>query len=224
MTPRVLQEWANRTAAEYRSAAVTAQVVQGLIQVGSPRDLIDDARRIVGDELDHAELSHTCLVALGGAPGVSLDAADMAAQTHPGGALASVLRVLTRSFCIGETLAVPLFRAMFAHTTHPAVLPVMERVLQDEAFHRAFGWRALDHLIQRDPDGVRAFVSHELGQWLPGYEQAYAGQTGAALTEAERGAGLIDVAEYDRVFWETVRGDLGERAAKRGLVLPARYR
>ena len=66
MTPRVHREWSNRVAAEYRSAAITAQVLHWLISVGADDALVSTCMRIVRDELDHAQLSHDCLVALGG--------------------------------------------------------------------------------------------------------------------------------------------------------------
>ncbi|MEZ4237604.1 MAG: hypothetical protein R3F59_15940 [Myxococcota bacterium] len=53
-----------------------------------------------------------------------------------------------RDFCLGETPAVPLFRAMQARAAHPAVAPVLRRILADEAVHRAFGWEALDWLLE----------------------------------------------------------------------------
>ena len=53
-TPRLLAEWRNRVAADVYSAAITAQVVHWMIQVGLPGELISLGLRIVQDELDHA--------------------------------------------------------------------------------------------------------------------------------------------------------------------------
>ena len=66
MTPRVVEEWRRRVAAEYGSAGITAQVLTWGIQAGLPAPLLHTAARIVRDELDHAELSHGVVQALGG--------------------------------------------------------------------------------------------------------------------------------------------------------------
>ena len=65
MTPRVQQEWYSRVKAEYGSAAIAARMLQYLIAVGGSDTLINTCMRIVRDELDHARLSHECLVAFG---------------------------------------------------------------------------------------------------------------------------------------------------------------
>ena len=61
-------------AAEYGSAGITAQVLTWGIQAGLPAPLLHTAARIVRDELDHAELSHGVVQALGG-DGTAVDLA-----------------------------------------------------------------------------------------------------------------------------------------------------
>ncbi|MEQ1507683.1 MAG: ferritin-like domain-containing protein [Myxococcota bacterium] len=221
MTARVWAEWRNRVVAEYRSAASAAAVVHDGIVAGLPAPLLHTGLRIVRDELDHAELSHRCLEALGGgdAP-IPLTPAELVGprSDHP---LADLVDAVVREFCLGETLAVPLFAAMRRDASHPAVVPVLTRILADEAIHRQFGWDALDALLERDPDGVRDHVAARLPGWLAGYRASYApddADTGPdALTPDERAAGLLAVPQYRAVFWDTVTGDLGRRLAARGL-------
>lgn len=216
---RVLAEWASRVAAEYTSAAVAAQVLHLAIQVGLPDAVHRAALRVVGDELDHARLSHEALVALGGADlPVALDV-ERLARPQPDGPLAALVDAVVRDFCLGETLAVPLFDAMRRHTADPAVRPVLERVLRDEAAHRAFGWSTLDALLTLDAAGVRARVSARLPGWLAGFDAAYGRAPDAAppLAEAERAQGLLDGATYRRVHAETVRDEILPRMARRGI-------
>lgn len=223
-SPRVLLEWRNRVAAEYRSAALTAELVHWMIQAGFPDALLDTGLRIVRDELDHARLSHACLEALAGEEEdpVPLDIARLRHPPSSEGLLARLVDGVGRSFCLGETFAVPLFDAMRRHTTHPAAQPVLARVLQDEAVHRAFGWEALDVLLDLDGPGVRGRLEARLPAWLQGFEAAYASQRAAPpLSPAERAMGLLDGADYAEVHDRCLREDIVPRFARRGVSLPS---
>ncbi|MEZ4235599.1 MAG: ferritin-like domain-containing protein [Myxococcota bacterium] len=221
MTPRVQAEWRNRVAAEYRSAALAADVLRGAIAAGAPEALLHTALRIVRDELDHAALSHQAMVALGGddVP-VALDAARLAGGEGP--VLARLVDGVVRDFCLGETLAVPLFREMQARAAHPAVVPVLRRILADEAVHRAFGWDALDWLLEAHGEPIRAHVAERLPGWLAGLRAAYAPDPlpeAPPLADAECDAGLLDPARYHAVFHDTLQGGLARRLAARGLAV-----
>ena len=207
----ITREWRNRVRAEYKSAATTAQVVHWMIQVGAPEALLHVALRIVRDELDHAKLSHEALLVLGGeARPTGFEAADLALSPSDDGILASLLDVIVQCFCLGETFAVPLFSEMRQKASHPAVLPMLTRVLQDEAVHRAFGWNTLDYLLELEPAGVRQRISQRLPQWIGEYQSAYAHSPDhRELTAQERAAGLLCGAEYARIFHETVRHTVG---------------
>lgn len=210
MTPRVHQEWARRVAAEYRSAAVTAQVLTWAIQAGLPPELLHRATRIVADELDHARLSHEVLCALGGeAEPVPLDAADLAVA-------GPLPHTLIRAFCLGETFAVPLFAAMLEHTTHPDARRVVERVIRDEVSHRAFGWDALDALISAEPALAPALRTAlpALVHDLRGYA---APPPAPPLTAEERACGLLENDAYAAIYADTWAKDVLPRLQARGL-------
>ena len=66
MTSRAQEEWSRRVVAEYKSAAVAAELVQGMIRAAFPEHLIQATLQIVSDELVHARLSHDVLVSIGG--------------------------------------------------------------------------------------------------------------------------------------------------------------
>lgn len=217
--PRIHAEWRNRVTAEYTSAAITARVLHLSITCGLPRELLETARRIVGDELDHAELSDQARVALGDTDdALSLDVSRLHQPPDPEGPLAELLDHVLRSFCLGETLAVPLFAAMREHASHPAVTPVLTRVLRDEAVHRAFGWDALDALLALDPDGVRARATARFPTFLESYRRAYHDLPDRPPpTEAERAASLLPIATYRAVFRATVDETILPRLAARGI-------
>ena len=222
MSARVHAEWRSRVAAEYRSAAITARVVHWSIQCGLPDELLRTGLRIVGDELTHAELCHDCMVTLGGADDpVNLPPESLAPPTAPEGVGASLIDAVLLNFCFGETFAVPLFNAMRKTTTHPAALAVLERVLRDEAIHRAFGWDTLDALLELDEPAVRDRVVAQLPSAVRAYRLAYATEVSAPpLSAEERAAGLMEPATYAEVFHHTLQNDIAQRLARRNIQLP----
>jgi len=220
-SPRIHQEWRNRVTAEYTSAALTARVLHLAITCGVDRSLLDTARRIVGDELDHAELSDQARLALGDQDvPLGLEVSRLEPPQSPDGPLADLVDHCCTSFCLGETLAVPLFAAMRTHADHPAIQPVLTRVLADEAVHRAFGWDLLDALIDLDPPGVRDRAATTLPRALASYRAAYHDLPPAApLTEQERSAGLLPTQVYREVFRTTVTRTIVPRLAARDIAL-----
>lgn len=216
MTERVQLEWARRVAAEYRSAAVAAQALTWGIQVGLPPDLLTTATRIVTDELEHAALSHGCLSALGG-EAVPVDLrAEQLEVPGLGGPFASLTSLIVHNFCLGETLAVPLFAAMRARATHPATRPALDRILLDEAVHRAFGWDTLDALLPLDP-GLPTWIAARLPTLLSNFEGYRAPPGAPPLSAAERACGLLDHEEYAEIFAATWREDIVPRFERRGI-------
>lgn len=216
MTPRVHAEWARRVAAEYTSAGVAAQVLAWGIAAGLPAPLLHTATRIVRDELDHAELSHGCLVALGGAD-APVDLRPERLVVRPAeGLLPDLARLVVRDFCLGETLAVPLFAEMRRRAAVFAASRVLDRILADEAVHRAFGWEALDALLALDP-ALAAWVTARLPELRASFA-GYQDPPGAPeLTDAERGCGLLDNAEYGAIFAQAWAEDIAPRFARRGI-------
>ena len=89
--------------------------------------------------------------------------------------------------------------------------------LCDEAVHRAFGWDALDVLIEMDATGTRMRVAASLPHWISGFQTAYSDHRPAPpLTAQERAAGLLDLEAYADVFAEA-RRDIARRFGRRGI-------
>lgn len=193
----VQTEWARRVVAEYRSAASTADLVTWLIEVGADPDLIRDALRIVGDELTHAELSAGVLAAAGGA--VTEPVARETLRLHRTEPIElAMVRVCVEAFCIGETVAVPLFRRMLAGASVPLARSALRRIVADEARHRRFGWDLLDWCKQAPScsAAVSKVLSNELPAMLARVGRAY-GEGRAEDVPAEwRAWGLIAPREY----------------------------
>ena len=222
-TPRAHREWSNRVGAEYRSAATTARVLHGMIQCGLPRPLLDRAQRVITDELDHAALCHACLVAIGGTPdAIELELEALTAAPSSEGPMAALVDAVFQAFCLGESFAVPLFRMMREEASHPVACQTLDRILRDEASHRAFGWDALDALMLMDPDGVRARVGARLPRDLRSFRAAYAEvQAGTPLTPEERSLGMLSAQQYKHVHQVALLQDIMPRLEKRDIPMSA---
>lgn len=217
---RAITEWRNRVHAEYRSAAITARALHWMIQCGFPDELLRTTIRVVGDELDHAHLSHDVVVALGGGDAPLVVEAGQLEVHAAEGPLASLVDVILRSFCLGETFAVPLFAAMREGTTQPVARAALHRVLRDEAVHRQLGWDALDALLDIDPAGVRARAAAKLPGWMAGFEAGYGTlRPSEPLTADEIAMGLLPIARWVEIWQRTAAEDVAPRFERRGIAL-----
>jgi hypothetical protein len=221
---RVRDEWRARIAAEYGSAAITQHLVLWLIQAGAPPDLIDAGLAIVADELAHSRLSHDVYVAAGGTQPPALDRDQLGLQRGDATLEHDILRIAVRVFCLGETVAVPLFSHLRAPCTEPIARAALDRILRDEVRHRDFGWDLLDWLDMTLPD-VPARVTAALPAMLRELEGSY-GTANATIanddgeiTEVERAWGLAPPREYATILARAIEHDFRPRFAAREILL-----
>ena len=218
---RVRDEWRARIAAEYTSAAITQQLVLWLIQAGAPRDLIEAGLAIVGDELVHSRMSHEVYTAAGGTAPPAIDREQLGIS-RAGSLEHDILQIAVRVFCLGETVAVPLFSHLREGCTEPTARIALDRILRDEVRHRDFGWDLLDWLVDSDP-AVAARVTAALPALFRELAEAYgsgnavvAGDDGA-MTAGDRAWGLAPPREYAAILARTVERDYQPRFAARGI-------
>jgi hypothetical protein len=222
---RVRAEWRARIAAEYGSAAITQHLVLWLIQIGASPDVIDAGLRIVEDELAHSRLSHQVYVAAGGAEPPQLERDNLQLPRHAQTPLElDVLRAVVRVFCLGETVAVPLFSHLRSQCTVPSARAALDRILKDEVRHRDFGWLALDWLLTT-PLGphVGEVLDAELPAMFAELERSYG--TGnpafaddpASAPDTDRAWGLAPSREYADILHRTFTRDYQPRFAARGI-------
>jgi len=217
----VRAEWRARIAAEYTSAAITQNLTLWLIQGSAPPDLIDTSLAIVADELAHSRLSHDVYVAAAGTEPPQIIQADLGLHRR-GSLVDDILHCAVRVFCLGETVAVPLFKHLRERCTEPVARGALDRILRDEVRHRDFGWDLLDWLCTID-DTVPVRVAPQLPAMLGELEASYgtanptvADDTGA-MTDAERAWGLAPPREYAAILAETIARDYRPRFAARGI-------
>jgi|SRR5664279_311321 len=237
--PRVRHEWRARIAAEYTSAAIAQQVTLWLIQAGAPPDLIDAGLAIVRDELEHSRLSHEVYVAAGGTEPPALVREQLGLERRSAVLELDLLAAIVQVFCLGETVAVPLFRRLREPCTEPAAREALDRILRDEVRHRDFGWDTLDWLFTTTiADQIVAWVTEHWpamhGELVRSYgidnpvvaadraELASPALGGAAAPNGD--AELIEVAwglapprDYATILERTVEKDYRPRFASRGI-------
>jgi hypothetical protein len=218
----VRAEWRARIAAEYTSAAVTQHLVLWLIQAGAPVDLIEAGLVIVGDELVHSRMSHEVYAAAGGTEPPALDREQLALARSAAPLEHDILHVAVRVFCLGETVAVPLFSHLREACTEPVARAALDRILCDEVRHRDFGWDLLDWLIALDPT-VPARVTAALPEMLAELEASYGAANAAvadddgAISTVDRSWGLAPPREYAVILARTMTRDYVPRFAARDI-------
>ncbi len=225
----VRYEWRNRIQAEYTSAAITHHLTLWLIQMGASPDLIDDGLRIVQDELVHARMSAEVYAEAGGTEPPAIDRDNLQLPRTPEQPLeADVARWGVQIFCLGETVAVPLFSHLREGCTVPIARDALDRILKDEVRHRDFGWQLLDALMDLPfADDLRALIEAELPQMMSSLEVSY-GELTAEEDEAiedisgeDRAWGLAPASEYVGILRRTLERDYIPRFNERSIDLAA---
>ena len=208
-TDRVRAEWLGRVEAEYRSSAQTQELTLWLTQIGASPDLVRAGLRVANDEFEHAELSFLAYASAGGVHGPTLPRETLGLARHHEDALeVDVMRACVDGYCLGETVAVPLFRRLREYCSVPVARRVLDRVLRDEVRHRDFGWALLRWLLELPIGGaLREVASRELPAYFLRLRAAYgakAGSAGHEMDPNERAWGLMPPADYAEVLERTL--------------------
>ncbi len=224
----VRREWERRVVAEYRSASITQHLVLWLIQIAASPDLIVDGLRIVKDELAHADLSHRTLVAAGGQMTAPIPRDTLGLRRDEREPLElSVTRVCVDTFCLGETVAVPLFKVLRENCDVPVARRALDRILRDEVRHRDFGWALLTHLLELPESiGARPFVERELQSLFAKIRRSYspAARVSDTVPAEDRRWGLMPGTRYREVLERTFTRDYAPRFRMRGFDVAEAWR
>jgi hypothetical protein len=225
----VRREWGRRVEAEYRSASIAQHLTLWLIQMGASPDLIDAGLRIVKDELAHARMSHRTYAAAGGRAMSAIARETLGLQSDPRQPLElAVARAGVEIFCLGETVAVPLFKVLRDQCEIPVARRALDRILRDEVRHRDFGWTLLDYLLSLPCEGeVRALIDRDLCRMLATVRRSYMPEGGSerkAIPAADRAWGLMPIARYGEILERTVQRDYVPRFRAHGIDAAAAWR
>ncbi len=218
----VRSEWLRRVEAEYRSAAIAQHLTLWLTQIGASPDLVRAGLRIAGDEITHAEMSHRTYLAAGGdgKPVLVRESLELN-RKHDEPLEHDVARVGVEIFCLGETVAVPLFKELREPCTVPVARRALDRILRDEVRHRDFGWTLLGWLFEHPLAGdLRRVVEAELPMWFDRLRGSYAPpprDVERAMSGDERAWGLMPISLYRASVEKAYARDWRPRFAKVGI-------
>ena len=213
----VRQEWRRRVVAEYGSADITHSLLGWLLRLGASPTLLHEGARIIDDELVHAEMAFAVLreagggnVVLGGELGLELEP-DLSL-------LANVCTQGTRVFCLGETVAVRLFKRLRGGATVDVARQALDRVLADEVRHRDFGWLLLEWLSHQSawPE-LTKLIEQRLPIWFRELRRNYGTPSHTPFDVSLRAWGLMPNAEYQAALEETLERDYVPRFAEYGI-------
>lgn len=218
----VQREWLQRVEAEYRSSAITQHLTLWLTQIGASPDLILAGLQIAADEVDHATLSMEVYAAAGGAAGPRLARESLAIEAPAREPLeAAVTRLTVDVFCLGETVAVPLFRSLREGCEVEVARRALDRILRDEVRHRDFGWSALGWLLETPyAASARGLIERELPGWFSRLWASYAPREARGrdtLDADDRRWGLMAPGAYQAVLARCFERDYLPRFEALGL-------
>jgi hypothetical protein len=217
----VRDEWLRRVQAEYTSAAITQNFTLWLMQIAASPDLIRSGLRIAWDEMVHARMSHKTYVAAGGDRAPELVREKLLLRRDEAEPIEyAVMRVTLDTFCIGETVAVPLFKNLRESCTQPVARRALDRILRDEVRHRAFGWTSLEWLLEGPHETVlRAVVAQALPRYFAKVQRSYGGSLKhlASMPAEDRAWGLMPPADYAGIVERTLARDWIPRFAAVGI-------
>ncbi|HSN28361.1 MAG TPA: ferritin-like domain-containing protein, partial [Kofleriaceae bacterium] len=193
-----------------------------LIQAGAPPDLIEAGLAIVSDELVHSRMSHEVYLAAGGSEPPAIDRTQLGMPRTSEVLELDILRAAVRVFCLGETVAVPLFAHLRERCTEPTARAALDRILRDEVRHRDFGWDLLDWLstvvdLAVLPPRLPAMFDELRASYGTG--NPVVAEDPGTMTEDERAWGLAPPRDYAEILAETIERDYRPRFAARGITI-----
>jgi hypothetical protein len=150
------RSWTSAAFQEHRTASACSATLRALVEARAPLDLIAGFARFPLDEIVHVELCARMAMELGGGTEVWHQPSTMVADADPSlDVLLRACELVTRNFCVGEALSIPLLHGTWVRATHPLPRAVLGRIVRDEAAHGVFGWIFLDWALPLlSPDGI----------------------------------------------------------------------
>jgi hypothetical protein len=212
--------WLRQARTEYTAAALTGQLLHWLIVLGLSPETLQRGSRVVGDEVEHARLSHELYLLCGGADEAwVLNPALLWHSDDPEAPISHRALTAAGQLAVEESIALPVFAARLRNAKHPRAREVNERIHRDEAFHRAFAWDVLDEITGiMGVDTARSWVRPRLAWWMRVYLRASLRDSEPTWTAQQLGMGLIDRVEHWTLMKACIEEVVIPRFVKRGLL------
>jgi hypothetical protein len=219
------RSWTSAAFQEHRTAAVCCATLRALVEARAPLDLIAGFARFPLDEVVHVELCARMAMELGGGTELWHEPSAMCADADP--ALSPLLRaceLVTRNFCVGEALSIPLLHGTWVRATHPLPRAVLGRIVRDEAAHGIFGWTFLDWVMPllppEGPELIRRTAVAAIHEVYRLWDDLRTRPP--APTSAGHALGWMGTEEYLRLAARSLRSRVLAPLAERGIQIQPR--
>jgi hypothetical protein len=155
------ERWTRIAQMEHASIAAFARFALQLLAVGAPPDLVERTHRAMADETAHARAAFAMASAyaerpIGPGP-LALDGALDGASD-----LASIVRLVIREGCVGETVAAIEANEAEARCGDMVVRSLLGRIADEEGQHAELAWRTVRWALSLGDEAVHAAVRDEL--------------------------------------------------------------
>ncbi|MES2206296.1 MAG: acyl-ACP desaturase [Pseudomonadota bacterium] len=161
---KVGEAWIKAGIDEHASIVSFSRFILHLLSLGAPPDLLRDAIRAMGDEVEHASLCFGIAKQItGDAIGPdNMDISDIMAKHTD---IKGILEAAIVEGCLGETFAA--HSATFAQKMvgEPSLKNILSKIAEDEMRHADLSWRFVEWVMETKPD-LHTFVEHVFNQKL----------------------------------------------------------
>jgi hypothetical protein len=164
---RAQLSWTEAAFNEYCTAVAFTQLVQALLEVNAPIDLIGMASDFLADEMLHVEMTARLANELGGGANYQVDFTQL--QLKLDEHLSPMQRaneLVVRVCCVGEAFSLPMLAGCMKSSTHPLIQKVFEQIVKDEALHGRLGFLYLEWADEFLDDEERARLGRCAGDTL----------------------------------------------------------
>jgi hypothetical protein len=194
---RLARLWAEDASFDHASIASFARHVLELLAVGAPADLVRDAQRALGDEVEHARLCFSLASRYGDTP-MGPGALDVSGATSSPD-LATAAACAARDGCVVETISARIAATARDAAADPVVRAALATIAEDEWRHAELGWRFVAWAVRTGGPAVRDAVARAFD------EAAFEPTEGADGSALERAHGRLTTNEMRAVAAETLR-------------------
>lgn len=156
---RALWVWSDRVQTEFRSIQVMTRFLTEVLGAGDPLDVYAGAVDAIADEVRHTALCAAVVEALGGQPTLPDPVPEAEnAEFLQLGMAERALGTAVSMLAISETISTAFIEDLQARCEQPLVRAVLDRTLEDEETHHAFGWRYVEGSLGRFDGSGRGFA------------------------------------------------------------------
>ena len=222
-------QWAARARNEHRSVHQFAALTSAATRARLPLEILGGLARLVTDEVRHAEVC--ARMALLCEPEARPTEPEIFRWPAPvtgwdpepdddDDRMAWMAFAVLEACCFGESLSVPMLRAISTVATEPVARVASDQILRDEHLHARFGWDTLGLLWPRLRARDRATLETRLPALMRGFERSccqhitLAEVAAAPSVTVEPGdpevpnLGTLTALHYAVIFYATIESDI----------------